>query len=706
MTVSILSQFQLMASNEMTLLTDHSKGLVIKDQDAADNYETDESMKAAYGYLDVYYKLDKYPLHERIRLIISELLSVSNPEFAPLESVVAQIYLKYKKDVGLSEMLRISRRVGADGHLSSSGIDQDIFAIRDDFLNNFDDLNVYYRNLKEQFGVPIWKSRNAGDFDILYEPPIADKIVLGNFNATYYECKKYFMAVIFTKALSKDMVKVVDGSYMNYYKAYCRFFICFMTMVKVINSKLKNPLDSSMMDEYVLDNMLFSFGFKDFRDFPVDYKRKILSNINELIQHKGTDRIFVDILRIFDFKDMNIFKYYIVKYSSNNDEKCLCDVEQDVRFLSHDVKIPSLQEAIKRDDYRSHDFNSTTENDPLWDASKLEVAQSKFNYVNSKYFSIEVSFGMMDESASLAYFINMVKNLQSTYSKMVDLSLSASRISAAPVGLSDITVALQILMADFYGFQDDIEFSEAGTQSIFSYNLSDTSELNSLVTSDAEDVANVDTQRFVLRKALSYGNLDKPDLESLYESDVTVHQNMRNKIMSMQSSGAKPSDYAAMKNLYNSKFLASYSLSEYTGFVKYIDYIASRNEALHKYLQNVTTTMTPDEKKVEIMYVLNILVDYCKKLHLRFDNRFSDIVSTYVSRMVMMFKAYTVTLKDFTVKYQADEKLFFTFLEEQRFTSVTELIETLPVNDTAVFACQSKQLSKMILCDRVVMRIT
>jgi hypothetical protein len=670
MSINPLDQLRAIASREIDILTTHCIGVVLKDQDEADAKETEESLRAAATYMDVYFQLDTYPNHEILKAIIRKVSTEELPDVASSNMILSEIQTSYANDsVKRQALTELVQKVQRNGYVSVMLIDADVAALRDSYINNFVDLNPYYQNLKATYGIPIWKSRRASDFDLLHEPKRADDIILNGFQDVYAECQRYFMSVIYTKAFAKDMVREVNGQYINYYRAFCRFFICFTVIIKTVNKRLKNPLDANSMDEYILDNMLYSFGFTEFREFPVEYKRRIVLNINELIRHKGTDRIFIDILNIFDFKDINIFKYYLVKYSSSNAKKDMREIGKDVRFLAHNVNIPSLQEAVRTKNYTVHSFEDVTEADPYWQASKLEVGTRDFNYVNSKYFSIESSFQLLKETQNIAYFQNLVRSLRDNHEYRAVLELTATKISDEPIQLSDLLVAAQILMSDYYGIDDTIDFSQEGVYNVLSFNTNDNSELNRLLTSDQDDIGLADTQRYVLERAYRYGEIDHSEFDTIYKLDKQKMTNLRNLIRSKQYTETDVKTFGQLKDLYDSKFVERFNLDAYRGFTTYGQYLRSRNIDLHTYVDTIVTSFGVEEKRAEILYILGALTEYCKAIELQFDNRFSDVITSYINQMVSVFKSYTVTLKDFTIFYSFDENLFFSFFDKAEMTA-------------------------------------
>jgi len=84
---------------------------------------------------------------------------------------------------------------------------------------------------------------------------------------------------------------------------------------------------------------------------------------------------------------------------------------------------------------------------------------------------------------------------------------------------------------------------------------------------------------------------------------------------------------------------------------------------------------------VVVLYVLSALTAYCDALSLQFDNRFSDVIASYIDTMVTVFKAYTVTLKDFTIFYTFNDNLFFSFFDKAVAKSPVTYSDEFAIND-------------------------
>jgi hypothetical protein len=398
---------------------------------------------------------------------------------------------------------------------------------------------------------------------------------------------------------------------------------------------------------------------------PVKYKKAIMMRLNRLIQAKGTDTIFVDILNIFDYEGISIIAYHLVKHKSDNGQECLNCAENDLRFIGRDVSYSSLHEAVKVGDYRVHSFDEVTGNDPTWLATKAEVSTVDFEEVRSKYFSIESHFDLMKNTLDTAFLTNLIRSVKRDLPVLDDMSLYASAISKQAIDLGDLLLAAQILITDYYGVEDEIPTSGA-IGKIYSFDLKDDDALNGVLIQNV-DPANPSFgqgPRYLLDDVTTLGQFGQDELLSVYSSDRQKYENyaalLRTKLATHWTT---PATGAALQRLYAAKFTADYVSSQYNGFSTYTDFIRSLNADLAAYVEQVKNYTDMKVKQERILYVLDALTEYVFETGVRLDRLFSDVIASYVIRLVNVFKSYTTTLRDFLVVYVWRENLFFKFSE-------------------------------------------
>ena len=658
-----------LARRDVAELIEHCRKIVVKDQDLADSLETSESMIEASRYLEVYYKIDKYPYHEIVKAaILEKVVGLDRAEDAvPAADVRASIeaMTDLTSQQRAEALMILDRLTMLSGGITASIVDGDIEAIREYYMDHYTDKNPYYYGLQATHSIPPWKSRLAEDFEILKEPSTTGSPLLRSFSSTYSKIRRYFMTVMYTKAYSKDMMgKTTTGEPINYYKAYCRLVVCTMTIVELMNSKLEFPLDIGYIDEYSVDQLLFSFGFTEFKRFPMYYKKSIALKINTLIRHRGTDNVFVDILDIFDFNGINIIKFYLTKYRSGNDAKQLGEIEVEPRFIGHSVETESLQQAMKNGTHREYSFESMTQGDQYWLATKDEVAAEEFDFLSSKYFSLEGDFRMWRDVMNLAYFVSLIRKLKKDHAFRTHLSLHASEISRNELFIDELILAAQILLIDFYNIEDLIQFEHESIRKIYSFDDKDDSSLNiDVFGADALTPNSYANETYVLERVDSYDTIQDKELEKIFVKNLKVLDNFLAYQDKPSVTGGQIMTYAQYKKyktLYQTKFLADYNLSEYHGFATYTEYLQfNGNPDLYRYVVEAKESTDQDLKRIRITYLLSALKEYSYFLDIPFDRMMSDLIVEYITTTINVFKSYTVTMKDFKILYRWDEKNFF-----------------------------------------------
>jgi hypothetical protein len=75
---------------------------------------------------------------------------------------------------------------------------------RDSVINNYTELNPYYKSLFDKYEIPYYVSRLAKDLDIIKEPLFFNDSILTDFKTTYSKILKFFFATVYNKAMESD----------------------------------------------------------------------------------------------------------------------------------------------------------------------------------------------------------------------------------------------------------------------------------------------------------------------------------------------------------------------------------------------------------------------------------------------------------------------------------------------------------------------
>jgi len=173
------------------------------------------------------------------------------------------------------------------------------------------EINDYYRSIIKDYGTDPVSLRTAGQFEPVAwaRAPDFTSDQTRRFIATLTESAKLYKIAYYQEAFGSDQ------EYLN----YSRLFVMWMGILRYLNDRMAGFGDIDRMSAYDLNNLLFSFGLFSFSDLPLVYRRRLIKNLEHVLADKGTAKVFERILGIFGFgKDVNIFKYYLVKFFPND----------------------------------------------------------------------------------------------------------------------------------------------------------------------------------------------------------------------------------------------------------------------------------------------------------------------------------------------------------------------------------------------------
>jgi len=682
--------------------------LVIKDETKAESYETIESAKFGYSLIAAQLKLDTDKQESMTDLEYEKYRTnfinsfegdfiINDPGLSPL-SFFTEVFLKNNDDsfnITKMKLILTNRNISYTDEDSETILKKKILESNPKTLEQ----NKYYLDLKSTYGITYFNARYAKDFYIIYYPTnYLNSYETNLFLETYYKNFKYFMTVLYNKSFE---------SY-TYYKNFVRFLLVIMTAERFLNLKLdpntRNNID--LFDEYSLRNLFISYGLDFFEDLTVNYQRRILKNINKLLQYKGTEQVMVEILEIFGFTNTEVFKYYLTKNYEIDGDTGLKDYNQPkLEFYG----VPINSNNLDRDliTYPSIDYETMVANDPYWKATKEEILQKDFNFLPTKYITLESVMDLLKETLDLSYFYNTVmyannaKNNTnfSSYSVLDGLLFYNNKISSSGIKIFDALIAIQIMIVKKLGYTDRVITEPESIDYVYGYNFDNiVDNLNyyatTLPSSKLEELG------FILENEVNEFQVPTEYLEDFevglnqtglikfqdFLSGTTIDINQTNFLNMYINNGKyrkafeelllEIPDYKFYKmteKLMQTKFTVEFQreqfkyldpdTEEYTYYTYYSDYLNDNNLDLLRYITPAEGSSTEDKNS---FYVENI-TELCNSLDIYLDdinvniflnnNLFvGDYIKEYLKKVINIFKAYTIDLNNISIIYKFDNK--------------------------------------------------
>lgn len=177
------------------------------------------------------------------------------------------------------------------------------------------ELNDYYRRLVRDHNISPFASRTAEQFEIIRWSAVAGMSTedSNRFVRSHSECVRVFKTAFYNEALEGDEL------YFN----YCRLYIAWMTIMRMVNGRMEGIGDVNRMNDYEVSNLLYSFGVYQFDDMPIVYRRRFAKNLEKILSVKGTTQAFRDILSLFGLsRNVSIWKHYLVRYFPRSTVVC------------------------------------------------------------------------------------------------------------------------------------------------------------------------------------------------------------------------------------------------------------------------------------------------------------------------------------------------------------------------------------------------
>lgn len=317
--------------------------------------------------------------------------------------------------------------------------------------------------------IDIYSLRKSEMFDLLYVPESDSVEIQNRFKEVYNANKISTKYTVYSEAYKYES---------KYYDKFMIILLLIQTIVDMIVELPEYIIRRDIFDIRTCEYIFESNGVDFFSNIPLKYQVAMVKNLNKLIKFKSTDKCIVDICSIFGCKDIEIFKYYILKDHKTPDRKGTeyydykdndIDNNYNIKFLKVPIldnydkyininkNILSYEELTDKDRYWSgtlYQDDSEFEKDLLKQKTLSEIKKIEFNILKSKYYSTEAVIDISKKTFQLIYFMNSLLYNDVDSSK---LTLQLPNISTSKnFELVDVILVLYSMTYMYYGISDDI----------------------------------------------------------------------------------------------------------------------------------------------------------------------------------------------------------------------------------------------------------
>ena len=525
--------------------------------------------------------------------------------------------------------------------------------------------------------IDVYTARKAYNFSLLYTEFDIPSVVLNKFKDKYEVNRIYTLKTVYNDAFKL-------GS--DYYDNFIQIFILLQTLIDMIAEVPDMIIKREIFDIRMIELMFKSNGVDFFPEIPFKYQLAMVRNIHRLIKYKSTTTNIVDICSLFGFDNIEVFKYYLLRerqvdefgefqfnYKEEVDsEGNVTQVEDlsknyDLKFIK--VPIDDIADNYLNDKSKVLDYDEIVLGDKYWNGDlnheyvKQSIIEKEFNYIQSKYLSVDTIYSLTELSFQLIYFHNMIFD-----DKKVEemLKLRVPCINTHKLfKFVDIICYLHALMYEYNNIEDDIMNTQTKIMYIKGFNFK----------VDMEYLGNyVREQGFTLEE-LGVSDFQIPEGQVLSYNQLmyifTKNKEIHDHIVKQMFNADNKKIYDIYKTLYESMMLMELT---YEFFRKdngelatsYTDFIKSRDVVLYNSLLEIKQIESVSVKQEKINNLINdivyIMEEYIDTEQFKFIFSHLPAVSAeaikqYIFKVVNFFKSYKVDIMSINTIYKFDDKL-------------------------------------------------
>ena len=492
----------------------------------------------------------------------------------------------------------------------------------------------------------------------------------------------------------------------DYYDNFIIIMILLQSFADMITLAPEYIIRRELFDLRTIQYVFESQGCEFYPEIPLKYQKRLVRNLNRLIKYKSCDKNLVDIVSLFGFDDIKLFKYYIMRIPIMNEDgsyrhdtiedpktgEDLPDYENnfELKFLRVPIDEIADENIRHHSNYKSYD--TITLQDKYWDGPfthkeiKKAIVEKEFNICMTKYISVDSVYSLTELSFQLVYFINMVLYSGSVDNSKVELQIPEIS-STATFPFIDTLICLYSLMYIYNGFEDDIIYDPIQALAIKGFNFeTDMAALSTYVQEQGFTLEELGVSDFQMPKN---GIFTWNQLIEIYLKNKNIHKHLITQINRADNKKM----YDIYYNIYQSLMVTNLNFDYFrkldgTVPTGYGDYLEMKGSVLANVVQDCRNTPKLSDRRLKITNYINHIVEnifiYLDKEEFQyiFQNIPTvslDFIRTYMFKVLNFFKSYKVDILNTNTIYKFDDKL------ENRIKMIDEIVFKYLFNKTDNF---------------------
>lgn len=546
-------------------------------------------------------------------------------------------------------------------------------------------------------------ARTSPRFAILYFESSSYSNLTADFKDTYYQCRDYADRVFYDRAFKRDN---------DYFDEFIALSILFMTLQLMLSKYLDADITREFYDVESIRLLYESYGVPFYKEIPLDYHLKIVKNINRLISNKGNTLVFYDLFDIFNYANMDLYEYYLLKRHKFDEDGNPIFVYKEDGTLDEEAcfEIAFVKVLVDGDiDLEITDANSKvmyeelTTDDPYWvndDELISDLYREEYNYIETKYMGVELMFDMYEILFESCYFMRMIQDKRFSTINVPYYYNNVQR----NVSIFSLVIFACALICKRSGYTGNIPNDPAGIARVLGFNFKD--NLTTIIEdAKTNKYLKDDTTLTSFLLDMNINSLD--DVNKVFRNIKAFHDYINDRLVETHDKETFEAYYKLKKLLLTTEHINEiYQKSDGSMATSFADLLSDVEPYLYQRYMEVEDSTTI---ATEIQYVLAALSSLSEDLkHLEFiDSANLETVISYLMKMLEFFKSAKVDLKDFAVIYTFKSPTFnmlkligdiFRIYEEWggrddiSFEEYLLMFETSYPLDLLFFLCETKDI--------------
>lgn len=537
--------------------------------------------------------------------------------------------------------------------------------------------NAKYLDHLGERSVHPYMVRRLPKFALLYMPPIDSPEVSNKWKERYDINRVYALKTIYSEAYHYRS---------DYYDRFIILLIIIMTFDDMLIYSPEYIIDRELFDFRTIQYMFEASGVEFFPEIPIKYQKRLIKNLNRLIKFKSSAKCMVDIVSLFGYDNMELFKYYLLKtpivnedgsyrkdtYTDPKTGKEVLDLEANYELQFLKVPITGIADDYIDDKTNIKDYDETAANDIYWngvydkDYVKHEILQHEFDCHISKYISIDTVYSLTEMQFQTVYFFNMLLysnvNTDLLQVEVPELSYSGS------FKLVDLILELYALGYMYQGIKDNIIYDPVQSLAVYGFNFkTDMKELQEYIESEGFTMEELGIDEFINPNPIGIRSWE--ELDEVYNTNKDIYENL----VKLINNANNYDEYKLYRKVYEALYVTRLNFKMFTDKSinnvapkTYTDYIQVADATLYNVLIDCEKVPKEDERRVEIGRVINCIVDaiYTYIDQDNFKYIFNgiptvglDYIRKYIFMIINFFKSYKVDVIHTNMIYKFDDRL-------------------------------------------------